>query len=192
MGVHIRTVSTLRLDVAYHISVLTQGTTRPTEKVVESAYRVMGYQVDTPNFKICYSTPAYPDRIYAACDSSFADDRLTRKSQQGHLIFYNSGPIIWKSNRQRTIALSTTEAEVDSFVSCVRSVLHTMRILDSMGSPQHGVSIFEDNRSTIAICTNNMSPGNSNTKHVDRKIKWLQDHLQKGEDTSCTDKPQHG
>jgi hypothetical protein len=103
MGVHIRTVSTLRLDVAYHISVLTQGTTRPTEKVVESAYRVMGYQVDTPNFKICYSTPAYPDRIYAACDSSFADDRLTRKSQQGHLIFYNGAPIMWKSNRQRTI-----------------------------------------------------------------------------------------
>ena len=50
-----------------------------------------------------------------------------------------------------------------------------------MGSPQHGVNIFEDNRSTIAICTNNMSPGNSRTKHVDLKIKWLQDHLQKGD-----------
>jgi hypothetical protein len=101
MGVRIRTVSTLRLDVVYHISVLAQGTTRPTEKVVESAYRVMGYQVDTPN--ICYSTPAYPDRIYTARDSSFADDRQTRKSQQGHLIFYNVAPIIWKSNRQHTI-----------------------------------------------------------------------------------------
>jgi hypothetical protein len=56
-----------------------------------------------------------------------------------------------------------------------------MRILDSMGSPEHGVNIFEDNRSTIAICTNNMSPGNSRTKHVYLKIKWLQDHLQKGD-----------
>jgi hypothetical protein len=51
---------------------------------------------------------------------------------------------------------------------------------------KHGISttwcyIFEDNRSTIAICTNNMSPGNSRTKHVDLKIKWLQDHLQKGD-----------
>jgi hypothetical protein len=64
-----------------------------------------------------------------------------------------------------TIALSTTEDELDNFVRCVRSVLHTMRILENMGSPQHGV--FEDNRSTIAICTNNMSPGNSRTKHVD-------------------------
>jgi hypothetical protein len=56
-----------------------------------------------------------------------------------------------------------------------------MRILENMGSPQHGVNIFEDNRSTIVICENNMSPGNSRTKYVDLKIKWLQDHLQKGD-----------
>jgi hypothetical protein len=100
IGVLIWTVSTLRFDVAYHISVLAQYMTRPTEKLVKAAYRVMGYLVGTSDFKICYNIPAYPElrnRIYAACDASFADDRLTRKSQQGHLIFYNSGPIIWKS-----------------------------------------------------------------------------------------------
>jgi hypothetical protein len=66
----------------------------------------MGYLVGTPHFNICYKTPAYPElrnRIYAVCDASFADDRLTRQSHQGHLIFYNSGPIIWKNNRQHTI-----------------------------------------------------------------------------------------
>ncbi len=144
----------------------------------------MDYLVGTSDFKICYNIPAYPElrnRIYTPCDTTFADDRLTRKIQQDHLIFYNSGPIIWKSNNQRTIDLSTTETELDNFVSCVRSVFHTMRILESMGSPQHGVEIFEDNLSTIAICTNNMSPGNSRTKHVDLKIKWIQDHLQKGD-----------
>jgi hypothetical protein len=119
IGVLIWTVSTLRFDVAYYISVLAQYMTRPTEKLVKSGY------------------PELRNRIYAACDATFADDRLTRKSQQGHLLFYNSGPIIWKSNRQRTIALSTTKAELDSFVSCVRSVLHTMRILENMESPQH-------------------------------------------------------
>jgi hypothetical protein len=102
---------------------------------------------------------------------------IPRKSQQGHLIFYNSRPIIWKCNRQRTIALSATEAELDSFVRCVRSVLHTMRIWKASDPHSTGVNMFEDNRSTIAICT---SPKNSRTKHVDLRIKWLQDHLQKG------------
>ena len=56
MGVRIRTVSTLRFDVAYHISVLAQGTTRPTEKVVKSAYKVMGYQSWDPHSTMLTST----------------------------------------------------------------------------------------------------------------------------------------
>ena len=88
IGVLIWTVSTLLFDVAYHNSVLAQYTTRPTEKLVKTAYRVMDYYnihlllplqvmdylVGTPHFKICYKTPAYPqlrNRIYAVCDASF-------------------------------------------------------------------------------------------------------------------------
>ena len=57
----------------------------------------------------------------------------------------------------RHIALSTTEAELADFVSFVRSVRHTMRILHSMGLPHYGVNTFEDNRSSTAICTNNVT-----------------------------------
>jgi hypothetical protein len=79
------------IHVDYHISVLSQYMTRPSENLnYETGYMLCVKQV-------------------------FADDRLTRKSQQGHLIFYNSGPIIWKRNRQHTISLSTTETELDSF-----------------------------------------------------------------------------
>ena len=44
IGVLIWTVSTLRFDVAYHISVLAQYMTRPTEKLVKEAYRVTTYK----------------------------------------------------------------------------------------------------------------------------------------------------
>jgi hypothetical protein len=52
IGLLIWTVSTLRFDVAYHFSVLVQYMTRPTEKLVKSAYRVIGYLVGTPHFNI--------------------------------------------------------------------------------------------------------------------------------------------
>jgi hypothetical protein len=35
--------------------------TRPTDKLVRVAYRVMGYVVGTPHFNICYKIPAYPE-----------------------------------------------------------------------------------------------------------------------------------
>jgi hypothetical protein len=52
IGVIIWTVSTLRFDVACHISVLAQYMTRP-DKLVKATYRVMGYLVGTPHFNIC-------------------------------------------------------------------------------------------------------------------------------------------
>ena len=61
IGVLIWTVSTLRFDVVYHISVLAQYMTRPTDKLVKTAYRVMVYLVGTPHFNIFYKTPAYPE-----------------------------------------------------------------------------------------------------------------------------------
>jgi hypothetical protein len=85
-----------------------------TPPIERTTYRVMGYLVGTPHFKIYYNTPVYPElrnTVYDECDASFLDDRLTRKSQQGHLIFYNSGPIIWKCNRQRKIVLSTMKGD---------------------------------------------------------------------------------
>ena len=74
-----------------------------------------------------------------------------------------------------TDALSTTEAGLDSFVCCLRSVLHTMRILESMGDPHSMVSWWKqirDSHSAIVICTNNMSPWNSRTRHVDSRITY--------------------
>ena len=56
-------MSTLRFDVAYHISVLAQYMTRPTEKLVKAAYRVMGYLVGTPHFNICYRTPVFCEQF---------------------------------------------------------------------------------------------------------------------------------
>jgi hypothetical protein len=100
IGVLIWTVSTLRFDVTYHISVLAQYTTRPTDKLVKAAYRVMGYLVGTPHFNISYKIPVYPYCL---------EEEQTTYDHSMH-------------NR-------------DNFVSCVRLVLHTMRILENMGSP---------------------------------------------------------
>jgi hypothetical protein len=116
------------------------------------------------------------------CDANFADDRQTRKSQQGHLIFYDSDPIIivWKNNRQRTILLSSFYNWGWTWQVCQLCKIITPYKWGywKTWDPHSTVLTFsfEENRSMIAICTNSMSPGNTRTKHVDLKIKWLLDH----------------
>ena len=44
-------------------------------------------------------------------DSDHAGDRMTRRSQTGILIFGNSAPLFWYSNKQNTVESSTFGAE---------------------------------------------------------------------------------
>ena len=183
MGVLIYAVTCGRFDIAYHVSTLSQYLTRPTEKLIEAAYRVMGYLLRTQNQTITYrlpSNPALQNRIYAACDAGWAGCTLTRRSQQGYVLWYNGGPISWRSNRQETVALSTAEAELISLVTCGKEVRHKAKILGDLGYPQKRNTIMEDNRAAIALTEQNMSQNGTRTKHMDLKYKWIEEQVEAG------------
>ncbi|GKF29065.1 hypothetical protein Tco_0095407 [Tanacetum coccineum] len=50
-----------------------------------------------------------PEECY--CDAGFETDRDDTKSQTGYVFILNGGAVDWKSSKQSTTAMSTTEAE---------------------------------------------------------------------------------
>jgi hypothetical protein len=127
---------TVRWDIAYHVSMLTQFMTKPTVRLMQAAYRTMGYLVHTKNFFIRYKLPDQQDqqyKLYAAADSDLAGDPITRRSQTGWFVFYNDGPIAWKSCKQDVVSLSTGEVELRRFVVCTKTVIYLKRVLAQMG-----------------------------------------------------------
>jgi hypothetical protein len=107
------------------------------------------------------------------------------------LNFYNSVPIIWKSNRQRTISLSTTEAELDSFVCCLRSVLILeRRILESKASLQDGVMVLTYSRTVTLRLWSARITWAQGTQEPDMSTPGSPTK-RKHQDISCTDKTQH-
>ena len=142
------------------------------------------------DFFIRYKLPDQQDqqyKLYAAADSDLAGDPITRRSQTGWFVFYNDGPIAWKSCKQDVVSLSTAEAELRSFVACTKTVIYLKRVLAHMGIAQDKIWIFEDNRACIHITENNMSPGNQRTKHVDilTKIQTTEDFLRSKKQASA-------
>ena len=183
LGVLIYAVTCGRPDIAYHVSAMSQFLTRPTPKLIDAAYRVMGYLLKTKEQTITYRLPSNPAlhyRIYAACDAGWAGCTLTRRSQQGYVLWYNGGPISWRSNRQETVALSTAEAELISLVTCGKEVRHKAKILGDLGYPQRRNTIMEDNRAAIALTEQNMSHNGTRTKHMDLKYKWIEEQVEAG------------
>ena len=45
------------------------------------------------------------------CDANYTEDSHDRKSTSGYAFMLAGGPITWKSKKQKSVALSTTEAE---------------------------------------------------------------------------------
>ena len=55
----------------------------------------------------------------AFVDASFAQNKKTRKSHTGFLIFVNRAPIIWFSKRQSTVETSAFSAEFIALKACL-------------------------------------------------------------------------
>ena len=102
-------------------------------------------------------------------DASFAgdwdydtakEDKNTARSRSGYIIKYLGIPIMWKSQLQDTVSLSTTESEYVCLSQALRKVIPIMRLVQEMkrlgypvGStkPKIMCKAFQDNSGALAL-----------------------------------------
>ena len=88
--------------------------------------------------------------ITAFVDASFAQNKKTRKSHTGFIIFVNKAPIIWFRKRQSTVETSTFSAEFMAMKSCVRAIESLRFKLRMFGVPIDGPAhIYYDNDGVV-------------------------------------------
>ncbi|GKG09368.1 hypothetical protein Tco_0338114 [Tanacetum coccineum] len=62
-------------------------------------------------FLVYGGNPEVELRVDCYCDARFETDRDDIKSQTGYVFVLNKGAVDWKSSKQSTTVMSTTEAE---------------------------------------------------------------------------------
>ena len=80
---------------------------------VTEMYRVINYVLEMKTLGIRI-VPIFKDGIWkleAWSDSDFANDKDTRISVYGYIIYFCGIPVAWKSKSMKRVVLSTTEAE---------------------------------------------------------------------------------
>ena len=93
----------------------------------------------------------------------------------GHLGF----PILCKSQKQKVVTRSSTEAELVCMYSGVDLVLCYRLIGQFMGFPDKvPVPVHQDNTSSMKIATMGRGSSTSATKFMDLKFNWLKQHLE--------------
>ena len=119
-----------------------------------------------------------------------AEDRDTARSRHGYIIKYMGCPIIWKSQLQTEIALSSTESEYTGLSYALRDAIPIMSILQEMQTfglsvtPENAkiyCRVFEDNSGAIEMA--NTHKYRPRTKHLNVKLHHFRDYINSGQIT---------
>ena len=79
--------------------------------------------------------PIFKDGIWkleALSDSDFTNDKDTRYSVYGYIIFSCGIPVVWRSKSMKSVVLSTTEAEYVAVSEVVKKIKFLYQMLRSM------------------------------------------------------------
>ena len=97
-----------RPDIAHVVSALSQYNDRHTETHWSAAKRVLRYLQGTATHGLLYVKD--DEEIKGFVDADWAGCSLDRKSYTGFVFLLSGAAVTWESRKQRTVALSTTEA----------------------------------------------------------------------------------
>jgi len=91
----------------------------------------------------------------------------------------NKSPIVWKSQTQKCVALSTAEAEYIALSAGVQEATYLRYLLRELDmGTQNATEIFEDNAACVKLAKNPVSHGK--TKHIEIKYHHIREKIADG------------
>nr|GEY00093.1 retrovirus-related Pol polyprotein from transposon TNT 1-94 [Tanacetum cinerariifolium] len=113
---------------------------------------------------------AYADVDHAVCQD-------TRRSTSGSAQFLRDRLVSWSSKKQRSIAISTTEAEYIAMFGCCAQILWMRSQLIDYGFAFNKIPMYYDNRNAIALCCNTVQ--HLWCKYIDIRHHFIREQVEK-------------
>ncbi|GKB93541.1 ribonuclease H-like domain-containing protein [Tanacetum coccineum] len=143
-----------RSDIAYDVHCLSQYIHSPLISHLDAALKVLRYLKGSPRSGIQINKTGNL-KLRAYVDSDWARCPATRKFVFGYCVFLGDSLINWKSKKQSTLSMSSTEAEYRSMASATCEVIWLSNLLGDMGVKNLlPVVMYCDNSSALQIATN--------------------------------------
>ena len=124
-----------RPDITNAVRELSKSMDGASKLQLQELRRVAKFVLDTKHLGL-HIVPAMNDEIWqleALSNSDFANDKETRISVYGYIVFFCGVPIAWKSNSMKSVVLSSTEVEYDTVSEVVKEIKFLYQLLLSMG-----------------------------------------------------------
>jgi hypothetical protein len=180
----LRYLTKTRPDIEYALNQCCRVQCNPGDTHVKAITRLLGYLKKNVDLGILFkkddSNQSKMMEVVAYADSSFADEKESRKSTFGFIIFINGNPIFWKSGLSAIVAQSCAEAEYIALCQCSKEMSFVANLVESIGMcVKKPMVIYSDSESAIAIAKGkSLSP---KSKHIEVRFYYVRDKIVSGE-----------
>ena len=118
-------------------------------------------------------------KAHSLSDSNYAGDKDTRRSVTGYAIYLNGCLIAWKSKSQRSLTLSSLEAEYVSILEIAKDLLFIKQNLEFANiTICYPIIVHVDNIGAIYMAENGSS--SNQTKHVNTRYHFVRELIEEG------------
>ncbi|GJY09423.1 retrovirus-related pol polyprotein from transposon TNT 1-94, partial [Tanacetum coccineum] len=147
-------------DLTFAVYMCARYQAKPTENHLHAVKRIFKYLIGTANQGLWYpkdssiALTAYADIDHAGCQD-------TRRSTSGCMQLLGDKLVSWSSKRQKSTAISSTEAEYIYMSGCCAQILWMRSQLTDYGLGFNKIPMYCDNKSAIALSYNNVQHSQS-------------------------------
>jgi hypothetical protein len=170
-----------RPDIAFAVSCCARFMSNPDATHFRALDRVWKYLAGTVDFSLVYTPSEHRLHLSGFVDSDWGGDYPTRKSTTGYIFFYANAPVSWSSKIQKTVALSSCEAEYMALKEAIKEFVWLTSLFDGIGSLKtcNSKILLTDNQSAIDLSKN--PEYHARSKHIDIQYHYVREIIQSGQ-----------
>jgi hypothetical protein len=183
VGMLLYLVKHSRPDIANVVRELSKVLDGPTEAAMKELKRAIKFVLATRNYGLKIEPDAsqgegdWEMKIFT--DSEYAGDKNTRISVGGYIIFLLGVAILWKSKAQKSVTLSSAEAEFVALSEAAKEIKFVVMILESLDiRVKLPIVVRVDNVGAIFMSENVST--SSRTRHVDIRYHYVREFVEDG------------
>ncbi|GJW03260.1 hypothetical protein Tco_1562116 [Tanacetum coccineum] len=164
-------------DLVFVVCMCARYQAKPTEKHLHAVKQIFRYLRGTINMGLwylkdsCIALTAYADADHAGCQD-------TRRSTSGSMQLLGDRLVSWSSKKQKSTAISSTEAEYIALSGCCAQILWMRSQLTDYGLGFNKIPLYCDNKSAIALCCNNFQ--HSISKQINIIYHFIKEQVENG------------
>jgi len=168
-----------RPDICYQLKEISKFLDRPGPKHYAYCKYLLRYLKGTRQLGLKFTGASGEIKLKGYADADYAGDLDSRRSTSGMIFLLHGSPIVWKSQTQKCVALSTAEAEYISLSAAVQEATYLRYLLQEFDlQSDEPTEIFEDNAACTKLAKNPVAHGKS--KHIEVKHHHIREKVADG------------